>query len=274
MKKSIQLSLIFALLVSACTFPTANSTDEPSPEEIAQTMVAQTQTAQEAAATPTLPPPTNTAAPTATVTPSVPTVSVSIATNCRTGPDVAYPLVMVLQPGTSADVVGKYTATNYWIIKTPTDGTCWLWGEYATLQGDTATLPEMAAPPAPEIAEAEPTETPEGNDGGGIGLTPVIVVLVPAAPQNFAATAECQYLVMGGGQKLLTAKTDTLTWSSSVTATGYKIYVNGAEQKDLGGGAVSTSFDALDLKPSNYGIAAYNANGTSQIKTIPVPSCQ
>jgi hypothetical protein len=117
----------------------------------------------------------------------------------------------------------------------------------------------MAAPPTP-IIEATPTATEQ-------------VVLGPSAPANFSATADCQVLDLGGGQKILQGKTDTLTWSSVADVTGYKIYVDGVEEQDLGGGATNTALDALALSPTNYGIAAYNANGTSTIKTIPEPDC-
>lgn len=269
MKKSLLIITIFAILFTACTFPSASGSDEPSPEEIAQTIVAQTQTAEAAAFTATPLPPTDTPPPEGTATPSATTVSVSVATNCRTGPDVVYPLVLVFQPGATAEVVGKYSATKYWIIKTPTEGTCWLWGEYATVQGDTNALPEMAAPPAP-VVEVTPTATQDG----GFVIVPGVLVLTPPAPENFSAVANCQILDMGGGQQSIAGKTDVLTWSSVPNATGYKVYASGVEQKDLDSGITSTNFNALTLKPSNYGIAAYNANGTSSVKTISVPTCQ
>ena len=94
--------------------------------------------------------------------PSTPIVTVSTATNCRSGPDPSYALVLVFQPGATAEVIGKYTPANYWIIKTPTGGTCWLWGAYATVQGNVSTLAEIAppAPPATEVAQ-NPTKTPK-----------------------------------------------------------------------------------------------------------------
>ena len=232
------------------------------------TIIAQTQTAEAAAFTATPLPPTSTSTPESTATPAITTVSVSVATNCRTGPDVVYPLVLVFQPGATAEVVGKYQEPNYWIIKTPTDDTCWLWGEYATVQGDTSTLAEMVPPPAP-VVEVTPTAT----DTGGLVIVPGVVVLVPAAPQNFNATANCQVLDLGGGNKVLQGKMDSLTWSSVANATGYKIYVDGVEEQDLGGGATSTNLNALTLSPTNYGITAYNANGESTMKTIPEPDC-
>lgn len=264
MKSYLAIPVALALVLAACTLPSGADPEGPGPEELAGTMVAQTQ--QAAVPTATQPPQGDAA----TGTPSATTVSVSLATNCRTGPDAAYPLVLVFQPGATAEVVGKFTPKGYWIIKTPTDGTCWLWGEYASIQGDTAALPEMAAPPAP-VAEAQPTETP--SQGGGIAITPLVLVLLPVAPDDFSASANCQILDLGGGLKSIAGKTDELTWSGVGTATGYKLYVNGVLKKDLDAAITSTSFNALSLNASNYGVAAYNANGDSPVKTIPAPSC-
>jgi hypothetical protein len=95
------------------------------------------------------------------------------------------------------------------------------------------------------------------------------VLLVPAPPANFSATASCQYINFPS--KLLISKTDKLTWSSVNNATGYYVYVNGLQIKDTA--STSTNVDALTLNASNYGVAAYNAKGTSTVKTISAPSC-
>lgn len=76
------------------------------------------------------------------------TVSVSQNTNCRMGPSQEFKDVYALLVGQTAEVVGKNTIDNYWIIKIP-DGsgkTCWLWGRYATVSGDTAMLAEAVTP--------------------------------------------------------------------------------------------------------------------------------
>ncbi|HIE24927.1 MAG TPA: hypothetical protein EYP74_02890 [Anaerolineales bacterium] len=78
------------------------------------------------------------------------TVSVSVDTNCRTGPDKDYERIGIFRVGESAKVLGKKTSYNYWIIENPTaEGECWLWGKYATVEGDTSTLEEYALPPLP-----------------------------------------------------------------------------------------------------------------------------
>ena len=103
---------------------------------------------------------TSTIAATVTTAPSgAVQVSVSVATNCRTGPGREYPRVTGLQVGTLAEVVGRNAAGDYWIIRNPgrPTQTCWLWGQYAALTGDTTVLP-VFTPPAPPV-----TSTPEAG---------------------------------------------------------------------------------------------------------------
>jgi hypothetical protein len=103
-----------------------------------------------------------------TPTPSVPIVWVSVATNCRTGPSIDYPVVTSLLVGQTAEVVGKNTRTDYWIIRTPGGtGTCWLWGQYASVAGNTRTVPIMTPPRVPSPTKPPrpalpppPTDTP------------------------------------------------------------------------------------------------------------------
>jgi uncharacterized protein YgiM (DUF1202 family) len=88
-----------------------------------------------------------------TFTPTVPMVSVSIATNCRSGPGNPYSILGVLATGQSAQVVGQNTQIGYWIIQLPSTGvTCWLWNQYATVTGNTNGLPLVSPPPTPTPA--------------------------------------------------------------------------------------------------------------------------
>jgi uncharacterized protein YgiM (DUF1202 family) len=274
-----------AFLLASCNLPASIQADEPSADQIEQlalTIVVQTQQAQAALATEPPHAPTDAPAQQGTF------VSVSTATNCRTGPDINYSLVLTFQPGATAEVVGKYSPSNYWIINTPTGGTCWLWGAYASVTGDTSILPEIAAPPPP-VAAVQPTEEPpsggggdgdDGGDGGGgvavatlgpLVLNPGMIqlLLVPLPPASFSATANCNYITFPA--KLLIGKTDKLSWSSVSNATGYYVYVNGLQIKDTA--STTTSVDALAMSASNYGVASYNSKGTSTVKTISAPSC-
>ena len=101
-------------------------------------------------ALPSAPPSTASPTPTVTTISSPPMISVSVGTNCRTGPGKTYAYIGELRVGEKAEVVGKKTSYNYWIIKNPdADGECWLWGEYATVLGDTSSLQEYTVPPTP-----------------------------------------------------------------------------------------------------------------------------
>lgn len=85
------------------------------------------------------------------VTPSVAQVSVTVPTNCRSGPGLVYDRVGGLQVGQVAEVVGRHATRDYWIIRNPNRAgeICWLWGQYATLAGDTSILPVYTPPPTP-----------------------------------------------------------------------------------------------------------------------------
>lgn len=111
---------------------------------------------EQPASTPTTPQPTATYTATLTPTPSIPMVSVSVNTNCRKGPGAPYEIIGYLLVGEEAVVVGKDEWGISWIIENPdAAGNCWLWGQYASVEGDIEPLPVMTPPPTPT-----PTLTP------------------------------------------------------------------------------------------------------------------
>lgn len=110
---------------------------------------------------------TLTATPAATATPAVPMISVSTDTNCRVGPGAIYDYRGALLVGETAEVIARLTFGNYWYIVNPDNPGefCWLWGEYATVVGNTTVLPAFTPPPSPTpthtpTATATPTPTP------------------------------------------------------------------------------------------------------------------
>jgi len=166
--RPILLSVAILLIVSAGCAPAGSPTSDSSfiSTAVAQTFVAglvQTSAAatlasmgQPPTATPTfapeLPTLTTTPIPVFTSTPSgVPQVSVSVNTNCRFGPGKAYDRIGSLLVGEVAEVLGRNPAGTYWYIRNPdaTGSFCWLWGEYATVSGNTSTLPVYAPPASP-----------------------------------------------------------------------------------------------------------------------------
>jgi hypothetical protein len=76
------------------------------------------------------------------------TVTVSVATNCRQGPGTAFASVYGMPVEQVAKVIAKNTTTGYWIIEIPGQNgqSCWLWGQYATVTGDTASLNNVVTP--------------------------------------------------------------------------------------------------------------------------------
>ena len=163
----IHVAVSMLLLASlACASPTISiSTPDPNlvGTIVAQTVVAAlTQTAQPLIPITGLGSPTDTALPTFTptvtlsptpiftATPTIPQITVSVATNCRFGPGKVYDRTGALLVGEVAEVFGMDPTGNYWYIRNPdADGYCWLWGEYATLVGNLSVLPVYTPPPTP-----------------------------------------------------------------------------------------------------------------------------
>jgi hypothetical protein len=81
--------------------------------------------------------------------PSVPMVSVTTGTNCRTGPGREYDIVGGAPVGVKFVVIGRNTSTDYWIIRLQDGRECWLWGRHAVVEGNVSTLPEYAIPALP-----------------------------------------------------------------------------------------------------------------------------
>ncbi len=172
-KKTFTFAFISLLVLMACDFsslmPASVPTTDPQEQialALAGTQLAQTQAALNmqltvlAMVTDT-PQPTYTFQPTFTPqftytppftpTSSTITVSVSVNTNCRTGPGNVYPIVGALAVGQTAEVVGRSASSDNWIIRLPSSPsvTCWLWGQYATVVGNTVGLPVYTPPPTP-----------------------------------------------------------------------------------------------------------------------------
>jgi hypothetical protein len=174
--------------------------------------------------------PTITATPTITLTStsSVPMVSVSLATNCRTGPGVTYDYLTALLVGETAEVVGKYTSVSppYWVIKKGSL-TCWLWGEYATVVGDTSGIPEMVPPPSPTPPPptATPTTPPPAGDMYIIEVfmsTQFEVVTRVGVTPNGSLSGDHQFTVYSGGSQVAQGMCDIPTGSNACWS-GYKV---------------------------------------------------
>jgi len=224
--------LIAAL--SACNLPSGQATETPTPD-LALTVTAlanggDTPEVPQETATPEF-----TATPELTFTPSVPEVTVSQNTNCRTGPSVQYDNIGALLINQTGIVVGKSTQTGYWIINNPgKSGTCWLYPQYATVSGNTANLPEYPVPPTPT-----PSPTPT--------FTPSPTPSAPAPVTNVTMDMVCPNASHSG----------TLKWEDkSNNEDGFNIYINNALVASIPANSTSYVVAASPGGPFPLGIAS------------------
>lgn len=148
---------VTALLLQACGGVSAADAIQTG---IAQTLqIAQLQTAAaggQPSATPEpglpsdTPLPSNTPTPAFTSTSSIPYVSVSTNTNCRTGNGVIFDWVTTVNVGEQVEVL-KTFSFDYAIVRNPHGpGECWLWLQYANQHDFSAyNLPQATQPPTP-----------------------------------------------------------------------------------------------------------------------------
>ena len=260
-KSTLFISVLLIAALSACNLPTA--TEESTTDDLALTVTAQALLLQQGstqqppagqeAATAT---PEFTATPGPTSTPSVPQVTVSTNTNCRFGPGVVYSSLDALLVGQTAEVVGKNSSVpNYWVIKRINgSGTCWLWGEYATVTGNTANLPEYPVPATPTpTATATFTPTPTASAPAPVNNPTMAMVCIPDG-LNFKHSG-------------------VLSWEDkSNNEDGFNIYVNGALLVSIPANSTSQAIPpGVSFAPglaSIYGVEAFNAAGKAAIKTV------
>lgn len=151
--------LALSVLLAACG---GLSTEDAIATGIAQTQqISQLETAAAGGAATATPAaqPTNTTAPgeTAEPTSAIALVSVSVDTNCRSGPSQHYRLVTTVTIGQEVEVLKTFAGSDYVVVKNPnSSGDCWLWLRYANTSDFSAyNLPTATQPPTPT-----PTITP------------------------------------------------------------------------------------------------------------------
>ena len=255
-KLTLFISILLILTLAACNLP-GGGDDVP---DLALTITAQViqnqqqsgAPAEQATATPEFTAtPGATATPEFTATSSIPMVTVSTNTNCRTGPGIVYGIVGALTIGVQAQVVGKNSSVpNYWVINNPNgSGTCWLWGEYATVTGDTSGLQGYAVPPTPT-----PSPTPTLAPPAPVKNLTSNLVCIPGPPGFFSWAG-------------------TINWDDdSDVEDGFNIYLNGALNTTLGKNVEAAPVPPFVNVPAGtnvtMGVEAFNASGKSATKEI------
>src|SRR5512135_2964769 len=230
--------------------PSDTATISPSPTDTSTATPTETPVPTDTPTDTPVPTDTPTDTPIPTATPAQPMLSVSAATNCRTGPSINYSVVYILRPGITVLVVGKDLPDNYWIIAVPGyPGTvCWLWGQYAMLTGDLGSLPPPATP--------QPSYYTLGE------------------PKNVSATCSSEPYDSDDEASTWTV---TLHWTNTEPMqTGVRIYRYGRQIATLRGfpRTFTNRFIHYDFHPGvRYGIQAYNASGYSSIVWISFHNC-
>ncbi|MBN2554642.1 MAG: hypothetical protein JXA97_01780 [Anaerolineales bacterium] len=165
-RRMTAILILLVLALGACTWPPPESEATVDVDAIvAETMQAFATYAQATLlahdATPAAPEeqgatdapaePSETPAPPTVSASSNPIISVSVDTNCRTGPGQVYDYVGALLVGEEAEITARESTGRFWYIRNPDGITdfCWVWDEYATVRGDIGSLPVLTPPPTP-----------------------------------------------------------------------------------------------------------------------------
>ncbi len=178
------------------------------------------------------------------------TVTVSTATNCRSGPGQSFANLYGMPVGQVAKVVAKNTYSGYWIIEIPGQNgkTCWLWGQYATVTGDTASLNNVVTPTS--AATKTPTATSTATITSTVASGAIAGCTDPTASNyNSAATVNdgsCTYV----GQAFVGGCTDS-------NATNYNPNANA----DDGSCTYATLPNAPDFNALSCSVTGPDANG-------------
>lgn len=160
--KRITLLVLISVLLTA-TACSGNATQvAPLEAEDLQTLVAGTLTAAAVELGQTM-----TAAVTATFTPTITftatlpptqaptTAPVTLTTNgnvhCRKGASTTFPSITIIPAGTVVEVIARNPGNDFFYVRAAESetGACWIWGQYASLNGDSNTLPVFTPVPTP-----------------------------------------------------------------------------------------------------------------------------
>ncbi len=199
--------------------------------------------------------PSITPSPTVTFTPTVEVAQgfISENTNCRIGPGDVYGIIHTFMAGDIVNLVGKDLYDTYWFIQDQDQGSinCWLWGKYATPEGNTADLPVFTPPPTP-IPVANYTIAYKDTTSGGKHITVTIKNTGDLTLESYSATFEDTVASDTVDQtrnqfdnrvKIPAGKTGLITTSytfcSDTIGHKIKVYIKLCTKDNLGGVCVS-----------------------------------
>jgi hypothetical protein len=168
------------------------------------------------------PEPTATATITPTATLDVPIISVTVDTNCRNGPGDVYDLTGFLKVGEKAEVIGWEGKGNFYVIKDLRGGPdCWLWANFAKVEGDTSNLKVYAIPPTPTppiLWAGSWTMKVEGAiytitvAQTGLNVSGGFTIAGTNDTVSFSGTATANQMKVNGNYSVSNGTTGTFTW--------------------------------------------------------------
>jgi hypothetical protein len=260
--------VILAILISGCSTPTATpdvagtiavNVAVAQTAAVIQTGAALTEIAKVPTETPTLEPALlNTATTTYTPTPKKAMLTLTRDTYCRTGVLSSFPSVELLTKGQTVEVIAINPTNDSYYVNAPhhTATRCWVWGQYATLEGDQAILPVFTSIPT---ATATFTPKPSANFTASV-----------ASMENCGGDYYFRFYVKNTGAfvwesiqiGLYDSTTKTSTSHTDVTFTDYAACAAGLSQGDL------TSGEYSYVAAYNPGQFTYDPTGHSITATI------
>lgn len=130
--------------------------------------------------------------PAPTPTPVLVWVEVRVDTNCRLGPGPGYEMVGALFVGERTIVRQRSAVPDYWIVDNPDrpGHTCYLWGKYATIEGDIGALP-LDVPPTATALPASISGWVFVDQNGNGARDPAESGLLPAGIQLLLKVGAC-----------------------------------------------------------------------------------
>jgi len=180
MKRRLLILSIVSMLIFACNFPSI------SPAGVTPTAAAASPTAPASATSPVV-------APTALSTSTIPLAAPNgQPLNCRSGPGINWSVVVVLNPGQTAEIVGKIPDASWWYVKNPflQGNFCWIAAAYTSTSGDLSGIPVAAIPPTVVIPTAVPAAVVVTDVSVSVSPTTIHVggCMGPIQPSTISAT--------------------------------------------------------------------------------------
>lgn len=136
-------------------------------------------------------------------TPSVPQITpISAAVNCRSGADISFAAVTVINLGQFAQIAGKNSDGSWWYVQNPNNpGTfCWVSASVVTASGNLAGIGVVASPPT-TVPTAAPIMVTNVDVGASVSFNqcggPNPVVFNGSITTNGATKVSFQWEITG-----------------------------------------------------------------------------